>query len=71
MHLPAKVNSLSLCKPSWQFKHFLIGSPPGGPGSDPPWGGEGPDVQSVSAVGVSGEPADALGCPVRTPERGP
>lgn len=37
----------------------------GGSGSNSAGGGEGPDLQGVSAVGVSGEPADAPGGPVR------
>lgn len=45
--------------------------PPGGPGGDSAWRGEGSDVQGVPAVGVGGQSPDAAGSSIRPPQRGP
>lgn len=53
------------------FCPLCLDHPLGGPGGDSAWRGEGSDVQSVPAVGVSGQSPDAAGSSVWTPQRGP
>lgn len=50
---------------------FVVFLGSGGSGGDSAWRRERSDVQGVAAVGVGGQPPDAAGSAVGSPQRGP